>query len=610
MREGNLQQITSLLKGLTTYPNTTIEASVIGYISQKTAVAYSYENEMGIYKGADDPELVTRFDELDFPLSFEFITEFFEALLDKDNIVENGIVFTPEYIAEYIYDRAVSDYDFSKAPKILDPGCGCGIFLATSAAKLYQEEKYSFKKIFNECIYGLELDSDNARRCKIVLSLVPLLYGESNQGLTFNIQCTDSLKCHWTDIFSVKSFDFIFGNPPYVNTHDMSKETAKFLKQTFLTTKTGVYNIFYAFVEHAMNFLGPEGMLSYIVPNNFLTIKSATDLRKFIAENGSLKLILDFANNMVFRPVRTYNCIIQLTKEKNTEFEYCVMDTYEDIEAGLREQSFDLMVIDKLDVNGWKLVDKKTFKNIQRIEGQFRSIKEFIRTGIATLRDDVYMVERDGDGYYKIFDGKRFKLEEDLVKRLYKIPDLKSNTDLQSICRYIIFPYKKGKNGFEIIPEDDLKLQYPHTYEYLLAQRTELDSRDKGKPNSVAWFAYGRTQGLNKYGAKLLFPTFANKPRFTFVDDEFALFCNGYAVFQNDYIDLELLRRILNSSLMQYYVSNTSYAIEGGYYCYQKKYIERFSLPFFSEEEKSEMMEMSDADLDAYLIKRYEIEIG
>ena len=81
-------------------------------------------------------------------------------------------------------------------------------------------------------------------------------------------------------------------------------------------------------------------------------------------------------------------------------------------------------------------------------------------------------------------------------------------------------------------------------------------------------------------------------------------------MFQNDYIDLELLRRILNSSLMQYYVSNTSYAIEGGYYCYQKKYIERFSLPLFSEEEKSEMMEMSDADLDAYLIKRYEIEIG
>lgn len=125
----------------------------------------------------------------------------------------------------------------------------------------------------------------------------------------------------------------------------------------------------------------------------------------------------------------------------------------------------------------------------------------------------------------------------------------------------------------------------------------------------MAWYAYGRTQGLNKYGIKLLFPTFANSPRFKLVDDEFALFCNGYAVFQNDYIDLDLLQRILNSALMQYYVSNTSYAIEGGYYCYQKKYIEKFSLPLFSEEEKEKMRILSDKELDEFLIKRYDLKI-
>ena len=136
-----------------------------------------------------------------------------------------------------------------------------------------------------------------------------------------------------------------------------------------------------------------------------------------------------------------------------------------------------------------------------------------------------------------------------------------------------------------------------------------MDSRDKGKPNTVAWYAYGRTQGLNKYGIKLLFPTFANTPRFKLVDDEYALFCNGYAVFQNDYIELDLLQRILNSALIQYYVSNTSYAIEGGYYCYQKKYIQKFSLPLFSEEEKAEMRALSDKELDKYLIERYDLNI-
>ena len=145
----------------------------------------------------------------------------------------------------------------------------------------------------------------------------------------------------------------------------------------------------------------------------------------------------------------------------------------------------------------------------------------------------------------------------------------------------------------------------PLTYKYLLARKDELDGRDKGKPNNVSWYAYGRTQGLNKFGNKLLFPTFASVPRFTMVEDEYALFCNGYAVFENDYIDLEVLRRILNSIIMQYYVNSTSYAIEGGYYCYQKKYIEKFSLPYFTDNEKVQIIQMSKEDLDAFLIEKY-----
>lgn len=609
MTGSNLQAISALLQAVKGYTDETIEASVIEYISQESAMKFVYEGEFEHFQDKADRALVNKFKAKLFPVNAEFVIEFFEALLDQDNITANGIVFTPQYIANYIFDMATKTYDFTRLPKIIDPGCGCGIFLAASAVRLHAITGWTFKKILKEAIFGIELDEANARRCKIVLNLLPILYGETNKGLSINVKCTDSLKCEWTKVFGVTGFDFIFGNPPYVNTHDMTKETAKFLKSSFTTTKTGVYNIFYAFIEHAYEFLRDDGILSYIVPNNFLTIKSATDLRKFISERRSLRFILDFSNNMVFKPVRTYNCIIQLTKLANESFKYCVMDNYDDIEKGMKQITFDTMPIDRLDINGWKLVDKKTMENLQKIEGQFKSIKEFIRTGIATLRNDIYMVEKDAAGYYKFFDGKRYDFEDGIVKRLYKIPDLKNGVDLQSICRYIIFPYKKGKTGFEIIAEGELQQSYPKIYEYLKKQKAELDSRDKGKPNPVAWYAYGRTQGLNKYGIKLLFPTFANSPRFKLVDDEFALFCNGYAVFQNDYIDLDLLQRILNSALMQYYVSNTSYAIEGGYYCYQKKYIEKFSLPLFSEEEKEKMRILSDKELDEFLIKRYDLKI-
>ena len=58
----------------------------------------------------------------------------------------------------------------------------------------------------------------------------------------------------------------------------MSKETISFLKENFRTTQTGVYNIYYAFIEHGIKYLKNSGKLSFIIPNNFLTIKSAADL--------------------------------------------------------------------------------------------------------------------------------------------------------------------------------------------------------------------------------------------------------------------------------------------------------------------------------------------
>ena len=123
--------------------------------------------------------------------------------------------------------------------------------------------------------------------------------------------------------------------------------------------------------------------------------------------------------------------------------------------------------------------------------------------------------------------------------------------------QYIIFPYIKGVKGYELIAEDVFSEKYHNAYIYLREMRSILDERDNGKGNAVAWYAYGRTQGLNKYGEKLMFPTFANHPKFIYIDDENTLFCNGYAVFENKQFPLSVLEKILNSSIMDYYVSHT-----------------------------------------------------
>jgi hypothetical protein len=93
------------------------------------------------------------------------------------------------------------------------------------------------------------------------------------------------------------------------------------------------------------------------------------------------------------------------------------------------------------------------------------------------------------------------------------------------------------------------------------------------------------------------------------VDDELSLFCNGYAVFENDQVSLNLLLKVLNSKVMEYYVKNTSYPIEGGYYCYQKKYIERFSLPKLSKDEELQIITGDQDFVDSFLLKKYALAI-
>lgn len=592
-----------LQKQLSSFTDQEIEEGVTEYFLRK----------FGCHVGESNPtanEAVLQIlTEVAFPVDLEYAIEFFESLLEVEAVEENGIVFTPKYIAEYIVSQAMEGiFEWSDDFTIVDPACGCGIFLIAAAEYVHNRFQIPMSHIIERNIFGFDIEEGNIRRCKLILKLLNAQYGGVLTDIN-NVFCCDSLKTNWNALIGRENVDFIIGNPPYVNPHDLNKDTVAFLKKTFQTTKSGVFNIFYAFIEQSMKYISAEGKLGFIIPNNFLSIKSATELRNFLQKEQYLRRILDFGDNMVFKPVRTYNCIILLDCEKKETFEYCVMERTDNVQSRLPHIEFAQMRTEDLDVNGWKLVDSSTRKNLLKIEGQAKQIKEFVRTGIATLKDAVYMVDRDECGFFKTVDGKRFDIESEIAVPLYKIPDLKLYNTLEEAKRYIIFPYEKRDGKFVLMSEADLKDKFPLTYDYLLEMKVLLDGRDKGKGVVGAWYAYGRTQGLNKYGKKLLFPTFANRPKFIYVEDEYALFVNGYAVFENDYLDLEVLCKVLNSSVMHYYVSQTSYPIEGGYYCYQKKYIERFSIPDFTETEIAYIRNASKEEVDDFLVRRYDLAI-
>ena len=550
-------------------------------------------------------------------LSLKLLENIFEALVEDCEKRENGVVFTPCYIVEYILENTLKE-QLDEDSIIIDPACGSGAFLVLAAEKLSQKLNKSLSETISHNIFGIDLSEDNVRHTKELLTLLVLSSGESADLLRFNIKAANSLKENWFELFGKKTFHFIIGNPPYVNTHDMSKDTISLLKKNYRTTQKGTFNIFYAFIEQSMRFLSSNGTLGFIIPNNYLTITAAEDLRKYLVENKYLSKIIDFGENMIFAPVRTYNSLLFLKACGSENLTYATIKKSFDVKSALNNTKFLCMAIDDLDSSGWKLLDENERANVKKIEQAGSPIKPYIRVGIATLRDNVYLVDgfdQEKGMYYKLFEGTRYLIEPGITRSIYKVSNIKAESSLADAKQAIIFPYTEieqyslvdtPNKNFQIIPEHIMSQRYPQCYQYLCRCRTILDGRDKGKGNAVAWYAYGRSQGLGNNSRKLLFPTFSLHPKFMLEESRQTLFCNGYAILESPQFDLEILQKILNSVVMDYYVSKTSYAIEGNYKCYQKKYIQHFSVPQFTDDELAYLKNEPDmSSINQFLIEKY-----
>jgi hypothetical protein len=231
------------------------------------------------------------------------------------------------------------------------------------------------------------------------------------------------------------------------------------------------------------------------------------------------------------------------------------------------------------------------------------------------------------NGYYlKSTENGTFEIEKEVVKSVYKISDFKTQEEAKQNTRKIIFPYQIKKGVAIPIAENEFKKKFPKCYEYLLSQKEILLARDKGKVKFEPFYVWGRTQGLTKTGKKILTPTFSQHPRFLLVEEEDAYFTNGYGFYFKEqqtnglFSDLvnpickveniDVVQKILNSVVMDYYVSRTSVAIEGGYPCYQKNFIEKFTTPELTEKEIELIRSLTDKqEIDNFLIGKYHLNL-
>lgn len=240
------------------------------------------------------------------------------ALLNRsDGKLFNSINCLSKQVDENILDRT-----------ILDPTCGTGAFLVSA---------FDAKVELAKRIYGSSLSDD------VLLSIVKSLYGNDidmfstyisqtrilfkviNLSSTINIhELLNILKKNFFNFDFVssynevnKKFDFVIGNPPYVEKNKC---------QSSVAIKYG--NIYADIVEKSLNLLNNNGILGYIIPLSYSSTSRFSTLRDVIRKNTSVEYLLSFADrpDCLFSGVHQKLNILLAKKQKSNKHDVFTSD--------------------------------------------------------------------------------------------------------------------------------------------------------------------------------------------------------------------------------------------------------------------------------------------
>jgi adenine-specific DNA-methyltransferase len=559
----------------------------------------------------------------------EELIEFFEFVISPEDKEINGAVFTPEYIRKYIVENTLKNQNNKNINnlKFGDIACGCGGFFKTITEKLKKDTNKTYYDIYNDNIFGLDIQDYSIVRTKILLCLLAIVNNEDCKEFQFNLFRGNALSYDWTKIEKIISnngFDIIVGNPPYVGASKIDEETKSLLKN-WSVSKSGKSDLYIPFFEIALENLNNDGVLGYITVNTFYKSLNGRSVRSYFSRNRFDLTIIDFRGEQLFKNRSTYTCICLISKLESNTVKY-IKSKSSEINSIKKSNYINILYSDLNDFDGWFLIDKKTKKIINKIEsiGQKLGTKFEIRNGFATLKNNVYVFTPTGENdefYFMSKDKIEYSIEKSICREAIKPNTLKLASEIENHTEKLIFPYiienieinlfKEKKQTLKIIDKNTLKRKYSNTYRYLNTQKEILSKRDKGKKKYEEWYAFGRNQALLISGYKLLLPYITSEPCFVYTENQDLLFYNGYAIISDSIEELHILQKILMSKIFWFYIETTSKPYAGNYFSVAKNYIKNFGIVDLTDNEKIELLKLDDKDvIDEFLMVKYGINLN
>ena len=231
-----------------------------------------------------------------------------------------------------------------------------------------------------------------------------------------------------------------------------------------------------------------------------------------------------------------------------------------------------------MDNKSWSFSDKDDMEFLEVIKKSKHKIADFfeVQYGFATLRDKIF-IGTISNKKENLVLFNNFWIEETILKKIIKASTYKGQPeDIQ----YIIFPYKRLKDKFIPIKEEELKFKYPFTYNYLLFHKNELLKRDRDKGTN--WYEFGRSQGIqNCHNEKIAVGTLIkDNVNFYLLPKDIYVYSGIFITKKYPECNWNIITNILKSEEFKKYINIKGKDFSGGYKSLTTKLIKNFPINF------------------------------
>lgn len=497
------------------------------------------------------------------------------------------------------------------------------------------------KHIVSSCLFGIDINQESVEVAKLSLSLKIIdgynpasydqvgLYGSKIlNGVGENIKCGNTLvspevlslfptliegpqELEATNIFDWKvafpsisqagGFDYVIGNPPYVEVKNYNVELptmAAFIKYRYKSSKNGKIDLAIPFIERGLEFLNDTGSLGFLVQKRFFKTDYGKGIRRIIADGRLLRHIHDYAETDLFEGRITYVAILvcdKSTKGKDS-FSYISSSNNTLLELSKNSIAETPWNFDNPELSNLRATKQKELGCLSD------SCK--IKVGVQVLWDPAYhiTVTRTDEEY--IYGSTaledNLKLEKSACRVLlcneHFVP-----LSVRPSDTYILFPYNVTDGQTTDIKFTEFRERFPLAAAYLSRNRERIESevqtlptRFPGLDRDENWHLFTRANNHNATYKKLCVPMTTQEPEAAVVKDE-NIYCdnaNMFFVQIDDITDdrLYALAGIINSTPFAFFAKTIANPQQNGYFKFNKQFLDPVPFPVASYKEMSEKM--------------------